>query len=289
MENNKTLIVFALAMAALQTSACQRHRAKDEGEHPAKVERIEGTDLHRVILTEKAIQRIGLKTDLVREIEESPTRTVWGEVVPSRPARAEKGQGWVRVRLLANELLQLARGLPAHILQEDRDDDGLMAQAVEEEDDDDEDEAGERDKDRDENRPAQYRASAGTGGAGEGQVVASRAKHAARKQVKGKRVYYAIEGNPRGFVPEQRVRVKLALSGDSAKHRFVPYSSLIYDPHGQTWIYTSPQPRTFIRQKVEVDHVRGNRAILSEGPPAGTVLASVGVAELYGTEFKVGH
>jgi hypothetical protein len=30
-------------------------------------------------------------------------------------------------------------------------------------------------------------------------------------------------------------------------------------------------------------------AILKDGPPAGTVVASVGVAELYGTEFKVGH
>jgi hypothetical protein len=64
---------------------------------------------------------------------------------------------------------------------------------------------------------------------------------------------------------------------------------LIYDPQGQTWIYTSPSARTFVRHKVEVDYIQGDVAVLKDGPPTGTVVASVGVAELYGTEFKVGH
>jgi hypothetical protein len=288
MQNNNLLILSGLAMLGLHTSACQRGAVKDETEHPAKVERIEGSDLHRVILTEKAILRIGLKTDVVREVEVTPTRTFWGEVVPSAAAPAAEGppKGWVRVRLLANELLTLAREVPARIFDrdDDDDDDGVTAQAVKEEDDDGEDEGRDNDRD-DEKSPAGYRAPA----AGERQILAARLKHAARKQVKGKQVYYAVEGESRGWVPEQRVRVKLPLSGGGTKRRIVPYSSLIYDSHGQTWIYTSPEPRTFIRQKVEVDYVLGNRAILSEGPPAGTVVASVGAAELYGTEFKVGH
>jgi len=64
---------------------------------------------------------------------------------------------------------------------------------------------------------------------------------------------------------------------------------LIYDPKGQTWVYTSPQPRTFVRHKVDVDYIEGNIVVLNEGPPMGMVVASVGVAELYGAEFKVGH
>jgi hypothetical protein len=84
-------------------------------------------------------------------------------------------------------------------------------------------------------------------------------------------------------VREQRV------SRSSSPQKVVPYSSLIYDPQGQVWIYTCPQPRTFVRQKVDVDYIEGDIAILKVGPPAGTVVASVGVAELYGTEFKVGH
>ncbi|HSF19303.1 MAG TPA: hypothetical protein VLK65_27505 [Vicinamibacteria bacterium] len=71
--------------------------------------------------------------------------------------------------------------------------------------------------------------------------------------------------------------------------RVVPYSSLIYDPQGNTWVYTSPQPRTFVREQVEVDYIEGDLAVLNDGPPTGTVVASVGVAELYGTEFQVGH
>ncbi len=69
----------------------------------------------------------------------------------------------------------------------------------------------------------------------------------------------------------------------------VPYSSLIYDPHGRTWIYTSPKPLTFVRTRVEVDFIQGDQVVLKKGPPLGTVVATVGVAELYGTEFEVGH
>ncbi len=69
----------------------------------------------------------------------------------------------------------------------------------------------------------------------------------------------------------------------------VPYSALIYDTQGQTWIYTSPQDRTFVRHKVDVDYIEGDLAVLKDGPPVGTVIASVAVAELYGAEFKVGH
>jgi hypothetical protein len=84
-------------------------------------------------------------------------------------------------------------------------------------------------------------------------------------------------------VREQRV------SRSASPRKVVPYGSLIYDPQGQAWIYTSPQTRTFVRHKVDVDYIEGNKAILKAGPPVGTVVASVGVAELYGAEFKVGH
>ena len=70
---------------------------------------------------------------------------------------------------------------------------------------------------------------------------------------------------------------------------FVPYSSIIYDAHGGTWVYTSPKPRTFVRQKITVDRIDGDWVLLDEGPAVGTSVASVGVAELYGTEFEVGH
>ena len=76
---------------------------------------------------------------------------------------------------------------------------------------------------------------------------------------------------------------------DGAMLKVVPYSSLIYDPHGGTWIYTSPQPRTFVRQQVQVERIDGDWVLLVEGPAAGTEIASMGVAEFYGAETGVGH
>lgn len=85
-----------------------------------------------------------------------------------------------------------------------------------------------------------------------------------------------------------QVREQL-MSRSASSRMVVPYSSLIYDAQGDTWVYISPQPRTFVRQKVNVDYIEGDIAVLNDGPPAGTVVASVGVAELYGTDSGVGH
>ena len=79
------------------------------------------------------------------------------------------------------------------------------------------------------------------------------------------------------------------VSRSASARKVVPYSSLIYDAHGQTWVYTSPEPGTFIRHKVAVDYIEGDLVVLNAGPPTGTVVASVGVAELYGAEFHVGQ
>jgi hypothetical protein len=68
----------------------------------------------------------------------------------------------------------------------------------------------------------------------------------------------------------------------------VAYSAVIYDTNGVTWVYTMPQPLTFVRQKVVVAQVSGKEATLSDGPAAGTPVATTGVAELYGAELGVG-
>lgn len=85
------------------------------------------------------------------------------------------------------------------------------------------------------------------------------------------------------------VQELIVSSSKPEKRMVVPYSSIIYDPQGQTWIYVSPQPQTFIRHKIDVDYIKGDIAVLNEGPPVGTVVATVGVAELYGTDFEIGH
>jgi hypothetical protein len=78
-------------------------------------------------------------------------------------------------------------------------------------------------------------------------------------------------------------------SNDPNPVKTVPYSSLIYGPVGEVWVYANPAPKVFIRHEVRVDRIEGDKAVLMEGPPGGTKIVSQGAAELYGTEYEVGH
>jgi hypothetical protein len=67
----------------------------------------------------------------------------------------------------------------------------------------------------------------------------------------------------------------------------VPHNALIYNPVGQVFVYTRPQPRTYLRAPVEVSRVAGESVVLSKGPPVGTVVVTVGAAELLATEYEI--
>lgn len=86
-----------------------------------------------------------------------------------------------------------------------------------------------------------------------------------------------------------RLDLKTDRVAEQDGRKVIPYSSLIYDPQGQTWVYTSPKANTFVRHMVDVDYIRGDVAVLKDGPSVGTEVASVAVAELYGAETKMGH
>ena len=75
---------------------------------------------------------------------------------------------------------------------------------------------------------------------------------------------------------------------DAKAQPSVPYSALMYVPTGETHVYTSPSPRTFVRAAVTVDSIQGDMVVLNEGPAAGTEVVSIGAAELFGTELGVG-
>jgi len=70
------------------------------------------------------------------------------------------------------------------------------------------------------------------------------------------------------------------------RHTVVPYGAVIYDAEGEAWVYTNPAPLTFVRAPIDVDSIEGDVAILAEGPPVGTMVVTVGGAELYGAEFE---
>lgn len=70
--------------------------------------------------------------------------------------------------------------------------------------------------------------------------------------------------------------------------KVIPYSAVIYGLRGETWAYISPEPLLFIREPITIDYIEGDMAYLVDGPATGTLVATVGVAELYGIDTGVG-
>lgn len=81
----------------------------------------------------------------------------------------------------------------------------------------------------------------------------------------------------------------VARSPNGTQRKVVPYAAVLYDAQGDTWVYTSPEPHVFVRHAVSIDYIDGDLAVLSDGPPTGTEVVTVGAAELFGTEFEIGH
>ena len=77
-----------------------------------------------------------------------------------------------------------------------------------------------------------------------------------------------------------------AARGSGATLTSVPYHAVLYDPHGNTWVYTNPKSHTFVRHRIDVARITGSVAILKKGPPPGTRVVTVGTQELFGIEFE---
>ncbi len=69
----------------------------------------------------------------------------------------------------------------------------------------------------------------------------------------------------------------------------VPYSAVLYDLDGGTFLYTRTGPSVYVRAAIVVEQVAGDQAILAEGPPPGTLVVTVGGVELYGVETGLGQ
>jgi hypothetical protein len=67
----------------------------------------------------------------------------------------------------------------------------------------------------------------------------------------------------------------------------VPYAAVIYDTEGHTWVYTNPEPLTFVRAQILIDRIEGDQAFLSEPLETDAPIVTVGVAEIYGAETGV--
>jgi hypothetical protein len=98
-------------------------------------------------------------------------------------------------------------------------------------------------------------------------------------------LYYVVPGKDHGLTVNDRMRVELQLAGSNEKKKVVPYGSVYYDAKGDPWVYVNTKPLVFERQRVGVERVVGELAVLSNGPPVGTSVVTVGAALLYGAEI----
>jgi hypothetical protein len=101
-------------------------------------------------------------------------------------------------------------------------------------------------------------------------------------------LHYLLPNPERRFQPGQKVTVSVPLH-ESEAGLVVPYGAILYDIDGGTWVYEASSPQVFVRRRVELARVIADLAVLRRGPPAGTSVVTVGAAELFGTEFGVGH
>lgn len=71
------------------------------------------------------------------------------------------------------------------------------------------------------------------------------------------------------------------------RRKAVPHNAVIYNPDGGAFVYTKPKAETYIRAPIDIVRVSGDRAVLSDGPRAGTTIVTTGSAELLATEYEI--
>jgi hypothetical protein len=77
---------------------------------------------------------------------------------------------------------------------------------------------------------------------------------------------------------------EMQVSGSLRK--VIPSSAVVNDQHGNDWAFTNPESLVFVRSPIKVDYTEGYLAVLSDGPPTGTEVVTVGADKLSSSEFR---
>lgn len=260
-------MLLALIVVGLTLSACARVAADaQKKEQPARVEAVEGSSYKRIRLTQKAAERLDVQVAPVRTEDVVRKRRVGGVVRALAPEPAAASTSSSRSG---------AGSRPGG----DRGPDAIWVRVP----------LTESELDAVDGTQA-ARVLPLTGAAGAAGWIAQPidAPIAESSEEASAALHYALEGPEHGLRPGQRVFVEIALKSSGSPRKVIPYTAVIYDLAGETWAYTSPEPLVFVRHPISVDYVGGDLAVLSDGPPSGAAVVTVGAAELYGTEFGVG-
>jgi hypothetical protein len=274
-------VALAMVMVSLAPAVA---RAADPGaagpaaDPVVKLENVPGSPVPRVILSARAAQRLGIETGKVAEDAVARKQMVSGVIIPpleklperpaaggfgsggfggfgqaaTKPARAvakavppANGGVWVHVTLSPGEWDRLAKDRPVRLLP-----------------------LGTRDK-----------LAKGVLARPLGMEPIEDMKRSMLS------LYYVVPGKDHGLTVNDRMRVELQMSGSDEKQKVVPYGAVYYDAKGAPWVYVNGTPLTYQRQRIGVERIVGDLAVLSEGPAVGTPVVTVGAAMLYGAEI----
>lgn len=101
-------------------------------------------------------------------------------------------------------------------------------------------------------------------------------------------LFYQVANHNKAWQLGQKVQVLLPLT-QKEERLVVPWSAVVLDIHGGTWVYKTVAPHSFVRSRVQVSFLSGETAVLASGPMPGTKIVSQGAAELFGTEVGIRH
>ena len=100
-------------------------------------------------------------------------------------------------------------------------------------------------------------------------------------------LFFELPNSDNAFQVGQKVSVTLTQKGNQSALA-IPFSAVVYDIDGGTWVYQQAAKHTYSRNRVLVSRVVNQQAILTKGLGPDVKIVTVGTAELFGTEFGVG-
>ena len=272
-------IMAGLSMLVITSIGC----GAAEKVGPAKIEAIPGSDVKRVVLTPKAAERLDIQTIPLSEEEVRRRIVVVGKVqaetdqTPSTGDATDVDVAGVpqSAPTSGGEQRKGPVGTPFQVRivldVDDGDEDDDLGGV---DDEDDAEVLAPDDDDDDDDEP----------------LRAKRVVVAAADGNASDILYFKIQTRAaHGLRPGQQVGVRLVEPGSGTPKKVVPYSAILYDAHGEAWVYTNPEPLAFVRHRVTIEHINDDKAILGDGPDIGTKIVTVGAAELFGAELGVGH
>lgn len=246
--------VFAsTAVVLLLAGATYPVWGESEMQGASRVDPIEGSDLHHVILSDHAATRLGILTDVVTGREITQSYRILGATVAAPYPDA------------LMPLLDVEGPMPATVIHVVRTTEASSL-AV-----------------------GQVASVRLTGRSGESGNLTARLIAIIASDIPDEPadLYFAVDPGVPGLEPQQQVLVEFTTT--QPQRKAIQTAALLYDAAGGAWVFICPEPLVYMRQQVNVDFVQRDWAILAEGPPEGTLVVTGGAMLLLGTEFGMGH